>query len=134
VNCPWTGATAGAAQPAQHPGRSGAAHDLPVMMRCACACVHVVKHHSQDRQQAADACAIACRLKETSPLSYFSGTLDIGKQMKIGVKVNSRHGRPFRMHVRAESACSCPCARTLCNGTLTQTSSDRLHCSPRNSC
>lgn len=57
------------------------------MIKCACVHFHAILHNRQDWEQAADACVTVCRLKEVSPLSYFSGTLDIGKQMKIGVKV-----------------------------------------------
>lgn len=62
------------------------------MMHGACPHVPAVRcYHFQNQEQALGAsrgrCLVVRRLKETAPLSYFSGHLDIGKQMKIGVKV-----------------------------------------------
>ena len=36
------------------------------------------------------------RLKETKPLTYFKGVLEIGQQMKIGVQVRRLAARPLQ--------------------------------------
>jgi hypothetical protein len=95
------GAAAGAAQPAQRAGPCGAAHNLQVTtsaFRLHAAASNRCHHNSHQLKVLSQ-----FRLKETAAFTYFSGTLDIGKQMKIGVKVRTTHPMAFTWHAELGS-------------------------------